>query len=187
MYISSFPTKYPHKSLNPTPSPSHTYSTRALIAILLQFRYIVSLPPVTGKRPERIICSTRIFLLFPTNTLHFCTILVVPSMSSLLVLICTRRDPPWSCPNMFYILSVTCSILAPGRKTTISSPLICVLLFFLLNAGVHKYTFCSQCHSITAPEWFFVSIYLAVDFQASLPSLFFISFLIHFLLTPFLL
>ncbi|KAK2149581.1 hypothetical protein NP493_2956g00011 [Ridgeia piscesae] len=67
--MSSFPTKYPHKSKNPTPCSSHICSTRAVIAILLQCLYVVPLPPITGKIPERIIFSTLVFFSFPTNCL----------------------------------------------------------------------------------------------------------------------
>ncbi|KAK2185267.1 hypothetical protein NP493_241g05032 [Ridgeia piscesae] len=69
MYMSSFPTKQPHKSMNPTPSSSHICSTRELIAILLQFLYVAPLPPITSMIPERIICSTIVFFSFPTNCL----------------------------------------------------------------------------------------------------------------------
>ena len=117
--MSSYPTKYPHISTNPThSSSSHICCTRALIAILLQFLYVAPLPLITGKIPDRIICSTIVFFSFPTNCLYICTMLVVPSLFALFVLIklCTNLDPPGPCPNVFSTLSVTCSILAP-RKT----------------------------------------------------------------------
>ena len=126
-YMSSFPTKYPHKSKNPTTSSSHICSTRALIVHLLQFLYV---DPITGKIPERIICSTVVFFSFPTNCLYLCSILVFPSLSALFVPICTNIDNHWSCSNVFSTLSVTCSILAPGRQTTTYSPLLNVLSVF---------------------------------------------------------
>ena len=104
------------------------FSTRALIAIRLQFLYVAPLPPITGKIPERIICSILVFFSFPINCLYLCTILVVPSQSALFVPKCTNIDPPWPCPNVLSTFSVTCCILAPGRQTT-SSPLLNVFLF----------------------------------------------------------
>ena len=100
MYISSFPAKYPHTFLNPTPSFSHIYSTRALIGNLLQFVYVAPLPPGTGEIPERIIILPIIFSSFPTNSLHFCIILVVPSMSSLIV-------------SLFYVVAMPQFVLYP--------------------------------------------------------------------------
>ena len=101
MYMSSFPfpTKYPHKSMNPTASSSNICSTRTLIAILLQFLYAAPLP---GKIPESIICLTLVLFSFPTNCLYLCTILVVPSLSALFVPRCTSNiDLTWPCPNVF--------------------------------------------------------------------------------------
>ena len=127
MHMPSFSTKYPHKSMNPTPSSSYICYTRALIAILLQFLYVAPLPSITGKIPERIICSILVFFSFPPNCLYFRTILVVPSLSALFIPTCINIDPPWPRPNMFSIRSLTCSILAPGRQTTTYSPLLNVL------------------------------------------------------------
>ena len=69
-----------HKSMNLIPS-SHICSTRALIATHLQFLYVVPLPLITGKIPERIICSNLVFFSYPTNCLYLCDILVVPSLA----------------------------------------------------------------------------------------------------------
>ena len=41
-----------------------------LIAILLQFLYVAPLPSITGKIPERIICSTLVFFRRQTCSLH---------------------------------------------------------------------------------------------------------------------
>ena len=128
--MSSLPTKYPHKSTNPTPSSSHICSNSPLIAILFQFLNVVPLPLITGKIPESMICSTLVFFSVSTNSLYLFTILVVPSLSALFVPTCTNIDPPWPCPNTFSTRSVTCSILAPGRQTTTSSPLLNVLSVF---------------------------------------------------------
>ena len=129
VYMSSFPTKYPHTSMNPTPSSSHICSTRALITSLLQFLLCCSPNShySTGNIPERIICSTLVFFSFPTNCLYLCTILVVPSLSALFVPTGTNVDPPWPCPSVFSTRSVTGSTLAPGRQTT-SFPLLSTLV-----------------------------------------------------------
>ena len=128
--------------MNPTPSSSHIYSTRTLVAILFQFIYVSPLPPITGKIPERINCSTLVFSSFLTNCLCFCTILVVPSLSALFVPTYTNKDSPWPCPIELSTRSVTCSTLAPGRQTTIYFPL---LMYLSQNGVAHKYPFCSQC------------------------------------------
>ena len=123
-------------------------------------------PPVTGKIPDRIICSTLVFFSFPTNCLHLCSSLVVPSLSALFVPTCTNIDPAWLCPNVFSNLSVTCSIHAPRRQTTTSSPLLNVLSVFrkmespintlsVLNAPLN------HCLRVTLT----FCIYLVVDFS----------------------
>ncbi|KAK2172072.1 hypothetical protein NP493_995g00054 [Ridgeia piscesae] len=77
-----------------------------------------------------MICSTLVFFSVSTNSLYLSTILVVPSLSALFVPTYTNIDPPWPCRNTFSTRSVTCSILAPGRQTTMSSPLLNVLSVF---------------------------------------------------------
>ena len=128
MYMSSSPTKYPHKSMDPSPSLSHICSIIAFIAIVLQFLYVAPLPPITGKIPEMIFCSTSVFFSFPANFLHLCIIIVVPSLSALFVPICTNIYPPWPCPNAFSTRSVTCSILASVKQPTTSSPSLAAMI-----------------------------------------------------------
>ena len=58
-YISSFPTKLPHKSTYPTSPPLQSRFTIPLTAILLEFLYPWLLIPNTGKIPDKIIiCSS---------------------------------------------------------------------------------------------------------------------------------
>ena len=106
---------------NPTPSSSRICSTSALVAILLQFLYVAPLPLITGKIPERNLFNScllqclyqlSISLYYSGCSLPVC--IVRPYMYS--------YRPPLACPNTFSTRSVTCSILAPGRQTTTSSP-----------------------------------------------------------------
>ena len=99
----------------------HISTELVLIAICLQLVNVAPLPPIIGTIRERIICLTITFLSVPTNSLHFCTVLGVPSMSSLIIPLCPSTAPPWPCLNRFSILSVT-------WQTTTSSPLLCVFL-----------------------------------------------------------
>ena len=146
------PKKYPHTSMNLTPSSSHICSTRALIAILLQFLYVAPLPPITDKVAERIICSTLVFFSFPTNFLYLCT---VSSLPALLVPTCTNIDPHWPCPNTFSTRSVTCSILASGRQTTTYSPLLNGLSVFRKMESPINTLSVLNAPSITASEYLF--------------------------------
>ena len=83
---------------NPTSSSLHSCWTSMLIAILRQFRYPWPLLPITGNIPGRINCSTPVCFSVLTNCLCFLSMI-------------------------FSTLSVTTSILAPGKQITISSPL----------------------------------------------------------------
>ena len=55
---------------------------------------------------------------------------VVPSLSALLV---PKIEPPLPVPMIFSTLSEIASIFAPGKQTTMSSPLLRALSVFLLN------------------------------------------------------
>ncbi|KAK2154198.1 hypothetical protein NP493_2213g00007 [Ridgeia piscesae] len=115
--MSSLPTKYPHKSTNPTPSSSHICSNSPLIAILLQFLNVIPLPLITGKIPESMICSTLVFFRsLPTLCFSF-SILVVPSLSALFVPTCTNIDPLWALPqNVLYPFSHMLYPSPPGKQ-----------------------------------------------------------------------
>ena len=91
-----------------------------------EFMYPCLLFPTTGKIPDMILCSTLACFVFFSRSLYFSTIAVVPSLSALFVPTCTSRVPPFHLPMMFSTFSVTCYILAPGKHTTTSSPLLSI-------------------------------------------------------------
>ena len=140
-YSSSFPTKLSHMSTYPTSSSLQSRSTIPLTAILFEFLYPWILFPHTGNIPDKMICPNLACFVFFSSFLYFSTIAVVPSLSVLFVPTCTHHIvsamalshrtypsfsmvPPFPLPMIFSTLSVTCSILAPGKHTTTSSPLL---------------------------------------------------------------
>ena len=129
-YISSFPTKLSHKSTYPTSSSLQSRFTIPLTAILFEFLYPCILFPNTGKIPDKIICPALACFVFFSRFLYFSTIAVVPSLSVLFVPTSTSMDPPYPLPMICSTLSVTCSILAPGKQTTTSSPLLNLVSVF---------------------------------------------------------
>ena len=82
------------------------------------------------KIPDMIICPTLASLIFSSRFLYFSTIAVVPSLSASFVPTCTSMDPPFPLPMISSTLSVTCSILAPGKQTTTSSHLLNLVSVF---------------------------------------------------------
>ena len=113
--ISSFPTKLSHKSTYPTSSSLQSRFTIPLTAIRFEFLYPRILFPNTGKIPDKIICPTLACFVFFSRFLYFSTIAVVPSLFVLFVPMCISMDPPFPLPTIWSTLSVTCSILAPGK------------------------------------------------------------------------
>ena len=93
----------------------------------LRIWYPCILFPNTGKIPDKMICPALACFVFFSRFLYFSTIAVVPSLSVLFVPTCTSMDPPYPLPMICSTLSVTCSILAPGKQTTTSSP--CSILY----------------------------------------------------------
>ena len=130
MYVSSFPTKLSHKSTYPTSSSLQSRFTIPLTATRFEFLYPCILFPNTGTIPDKMICPTLACFVFFSRFLYFSTIAVVPSLSALFVPMCTSIDPPSPLPMIFSTLSVTCSILAPGKQTTTSSPLLNIVSVF---------------------------------------------------------
>ena len=122
-YISSFTTKLSHRSTYPTSSSLQSRFTIPFIAIRFEFLYPSILLPNTGRIPDRMICPTLASFVFLSSLLYLSTIAVVPSLSALFVPMCTSKVPPFPLPMIFSTLAVTCSILAPGKHTTTSSPL----------------------------------------------------------------
>ena len=124
MYISSFPTKLSHKSTYTTSSSLQSRFTIPLTATRFEFLYPRILLPNTGTIPGKMTCPTLACFVFFSIFLYFSTIDVVPSLSALFVPTCTSMDPPFPLPMICSTLSITCSILAPGKQTTTSSPLL---------------------------------------------------------------
>ena len=117
---------FPHKAV-PQIDVSHflfleSRFTIPLTAILFEFLYPCILFPNTGKIPDKMICPALACFVFFSRFLYFSTIAVVPSLSMLFVPTCTSMDPPYPLPMICSTLSVTCSILAPSKQTTTSSP-----------------------------------------------------------------
>ena len=111
-------------STYPTSSSLQSRSTIPLTAILFEFLYPWILFPHTGNITDKMICPNLACFVFFSSFLYFSTIAVVPSLSVLFVPTCTSMVPPFHIPMIFSALSVTCSILAPGKHTTTSSPLL---------------------------------------------------------------
>ena len=78
----------------------------------------------------------------------FCLFMFVP--------ICTSMDPPFPCPMIRYILSVTCWILAPGKHTTISSSLLSLRPVFLTTDYPTYMLSILLMPSITAAQYVFL-------------------------------
>ena len=110
-----------HKYTNPTSSSPHSCFTIPLTLILLEFLYPWLLVPNTGKLLDKISCPTLVSFIVFSRLQYFFTIAVVPSLSVLFVPMATSRVPKFPRPIIRYTLSVTCSILAPGKQTTMSS------------------------------------------------------------------
>ena len=132
MKKSSVPTKFNHMSTKPTPSSIYIFCTCVLIAILLQFLYSSTLPPIIGNIFDNTICPIRASLSVLIDLLYLQTMADVPSFSALFVPTCTRIAPPVPPPMTCPTFSAISSIFAPGRHTVMSSPLFTILSTFLM-------------------------------------------------------
>ena len=101
-------------------------STIPLTAILFEFLYPWIMFPNIGRIPDMIICPALACFVIFSRCLYFSTIAFVPSSNVLFVPTCTSMVPPFPLHMIFSTLSpsVICSILAPGKHTTMSSPLL---------------------------------------------------------------
>ena len=151
-YMSSFPTKLSHKSTYPTPSSLQSRSTIPFTAILFEFLHPCILFPNTGKIPNMMISPTLACFVFFSSFLFFSTIAVVPSLSVSFVPTCTSIVPPFPLPMTFSTLSVTCSILAPGKHNTTSSPLLSLASVFRMIESPTLVLVLLLMPSITAAE-----------------------------------
>ena len=141
-YIYSIPTKLSHISTYPKSSSLQSLFVIPLIAIRFESLYPSIMLPNTGRIPDRMICPTLASFFFFSSFLYLSTIAVVPSLSALFVPTCTRMVPPFTLSMIFSTLSVTCSILAPGKHTTTSSPLFnLVSVFLTMESPTYVVTF----------------------------------------------
>ena len=126
---------FPHKAVPqihvyPTSCSLQSRFTIPLNAIRFEFLYPCILLPNTGKIPDKMICPILACFVFFSRFLYFSSIAVVPSLSALFVPMCASMDPPFPLHMISSTLSVTCSILAPGKQTTMSSPLLNLISVF---------------------------------------------------------
>ena len=90
--------------------------------------------PNTGTFPDNMICSTLACFVVFSRYLQLSSIAVVPSLSALFAHMCRPLSVatlhfhvPWICSTR----CVTCSILFPGKQTTMPSSLFSIVSVFL--------------------------------------------------------
>ena len=121
-----------------------------------------------------MICPILACFVFLSRFLYFSSIAVVPSLSALLVPMCTSMDPPFPLPMICstHSPSVACSILAPGRQTTTSRALLNRESVFLTMECPTQIVDFLLMPSISAAECFFLHLFPSPSNVGSISPLF---------------
>ena len=123
--------------------------------------------PNTGRISDRMICSTLAYFVFFISFLYLYTIAVVPSLSALFVPMCTSVVPPFPLPMIFSTLSVTCSILVPGKHTSYYVLSLVQSCICLSNYGVSHINHRVPLESLYHCRWIRISSFSILSYLPS--------------------